>query len=54
MGGVLQPQIIFVAVGPAPTAPCPSCAGGSRAGCRTPGGAFLERLLSIPSSFSLY
>ena len=28
---------------PAPTAPCLSCAGGSRAGCRTPGGVSREQ-----------
>ena len=34
-----SPRIIFVASsGPSPTCPCLSCAEGSRAGCRTPGG----------------
>ena len=38
-----SPRIIFVASsGPAPTAPCPSCTEGSRAGCRTPGGVWPE------------
>jgi len=40
---------LWLSSGPAPTGPCLSCAEGSRAGCRTPGGVSPEQKGRITS-----